>query len=200
MLVPKPPMPVGRRRAVAEMTVAWKQVAAIEPSHVFEIEGDARDAGLPAVLARDSGLEPPIRFTVVYRMREYLALLHEHLPASMRKWELARGKRPRQELNWSSRVGIRLLLPLIGVPGFLLKKRRMPVCDFTIDAAGIERRTRDGTLHVAWTDVVQVHRYAQAYLVDKGSGGLPLPYRCLDAAQRAAFERLLSRFGHDTPV
>jgi hypothetical protein len=35
VLVPKHPRPVGRRRAVAEMTVAAKQVATIAPGHVL---------------------------------------------------------------------------------------------------------------------------------------------------------------------
>ena len=37
MLFPKPPRPVGRRRAVAEMVVAWKQAAPIAVGHVFEV-------------------------------------------------------------------------------------------------------------------------------------------------------------------
>jgi hypothetical protein len=37
MLVPKPPRPVGRRRAVAEMIVAYKQAAPIPVGHVFEL-------------------------------------------------------------------------------------------------------------------------------------------------------------------
>jgi len=35
MLVPEHPRPVGRRRAVAEMTVAAKQAVAIEPGHAL---------------------------------------------------------------------------------------------------------------------------------------------------------------------
>lgn len=37
MLVPKPPRPVGWRRAVAEMIVAYRQVAPIPVGHVFEL-------------------------------------------------------------------------------------------------------------------------------------------------------------------
>ena len=37
MLVPKPPRPVGRRRAVAEMIVAYKQAAPIAVGHVFQL-------------------------------------------------------------------------------------------------------------------------------------------------------------------
>ena len=35
MLVPKPPLPVGRRRAVAEMIVAVRQAAPIGVGHVY---------------------------------------------------------------------------------------------------------------------------------------------------------------------
>ena len=94
-----------------------------------------------------------------------------------------------------------LLVPLIGPPVFWRKKRLMPVCRFAIDAHGIERRAGGGRLAFAWDEVRAVHRLRGAYLVDKGAGGLPLPYRCFDAAQREAFEQLLaSRFPHDTPV
>ena len=41
MLVPKHPRPVGRRRAVAEMTVAAKQAAAIAPGHVLVLPAAA---------------------------------------------------------------------------------------------------------------------------------------------------------------
>jgi hypothetical protein len=37
MLVPRPPLPVGRRRAVAEVSVAWKQAAPIRAGHVYEL-------------------------------------------------------------------------------------------------------------------------------------------------------------------
>ena len=37
MLFPKPPRPVGRRRAVAEMIVAYKQAAPIAVGHVYQV-------------------------------------------------------------------------------------------------------------------------------------------------------------------
>jgi len=37
MLFPKPPRPVGRRRAVAEMIVAYKQAAPIVVGHVYQV-------------------------------------------------------------------------------------------------------------------------------------------------------------------
>lgn len=196
MLAPRPPRLPPARRAVPEMAVRYQQPASISTGHVLpakvatlEIEAVPVDA------------EPALRFTVVYALREYLAILSDHLPAGLRNWERARAKAPRDGLSWSSRIALRVLLPIMGTPVFLMKKRRMPVCEFVIDASGIERRTRDGTLQVPWSDVVKVHRYTQAYLIDKGRGGLPIPYRCLTGEQRAGFERLLlSRFGDDTPI
>lgn len=46
MLFPKPPRPVGRRRAVAEMIVACKQAAPIAVGHVYQVPGT--DAAPPA--------------------------------------------------------------------------------------------------------------------------------------------------------
>ena len=55
--------------------------------------------------------------------------------------------------SWPARLTLALMLPLAGPPVFLLKKRRMPVCRFTVDAQGIERRAGGGRLAVAWSDV-----------------------------------------------
>ena len=198
MLVPRHPTPVGRRRAVAEQSVAWTQAATIAPGHVLEATDAPRDALPPVAAQADVGKAPPICFAVVYRLPEYLGLLREHLPRQLRQQAQAqaRGHAGTGSLSWCYRLALRVLIPLIGTPMFLLKKRRMPVCRFAIDHERIERVAGAGTLSVDWADVVAVHRYANAYLVDQGDGGLPLPYRCLSAQQRAAFEHLLrSRFG-----
>jgi len=54
MLVPQHPRPVGRRRAVAEMTVAAKQAAAIESGHVLVLPA------APAVGPGGSSATPPL--------------------------------------------------------------------------------------------------------------------------------------------
>jgi len=54
MLVPKPPRPVGRRREVAEMTVAAKQAAAIVPGHVLVLPATAAPPPAPAETPPDS--------------------------------------------------------------------------------------------------------------------------------------------------
>ena len=187
MLVPQHPRSVARRREVAEMTVAVRQAPAIEPGHVVEA---VPVASIPALRpdARDAGT---IRVTVVYRWREYLAVLHEFMPVQMRAWERSRGRNPGRGLSWRSRLALAVLVPLVGTPAFFLKKRRLPVCHFTIDARGIERAARGGRLYTPWDEVVAVHRLQNAWLVAMRDGAMPLPHRCFDAAQRARFEHLV---------
>jgi len=201
MLFPQHPRPVGRRRAVAEMTVAARQAAAITPGHVLQVADDRPGPDAPVARAPGPAAEAALRFTVVYRLAEYLAILREALSARVRAGERARGPGAGGRPSLLSRLALMLLVPLVGTPVFLLKKRRMPVCRFTVDTGGIARESADGRLHVAWRDVVAVHRLQTAWLVDTGDGGLPIPHRCLDAVQKAAFERLLvSHFPQHTPI
>jgi len=62
MLVPKHPQPVGRRRAVAEMTVAARQAAAIAPGHVLVLPAAAPpspgQAAAPPGDAEDPAVSP----------------------------------------------------------------------------------------------------------------------------------------------
>jgi hypothetical protein len=183
---------VPRRRAVVEMTVAWKQAAPIPAGHVVEMTRQPHGADLPGTRSPPS---PSIRFTVRYRLREYLAIVGEYLPRRLLELQRSRAKARPRRLGWGARLILALMVPLVGGPLFLLKRRRMPVCRFTIDAERIRREAGGRVLSVPWADVVAVHRLAGAWMIDKGDGAMPLPFRCLGAAQREAFERLLaSRF------
>ena len=170
------------------MTVAVRQAAAIEPGHVV----DATPVASPAARLPEPRDDEAIRLTVAYNLREYLAILREFMPVQMLEWERSRGRRPGRGLSWSSRLALALLVPLVGTPAFLLKKRRLPICRFTIDASGIQRRARGDRLRVAWNEVVEVHRLKDAWLVAMRNGAMPLPHRCFNATQRVAFERLLA--------
>lgn len=186
MLVPRPPSLPPARRAVAEATVRYQQPAAISAGQVLPARTIA-----PDTITAPGDVEPSLHFSVVYELREYLAIMQEHLPAGVQAWQRAHAKTPRDRLSWSSRLALFILVPLMGTPIFLMKKRRMPVCRFSIDARGIERRTKRSTLRVAWSEVIAVHRYSRAYVIEKGNGGLPIPYRCLDGDERALLERML---------
>lgn len=197
MLFPRPPRPVPRQREVATAVVAHKQRAAITSEHVLQARPDAPVVD-PLVAREGAEATPAITLRVVYGLREYLAILREYLPEEMVSWEQARGKAADGRPSWQVRATVAMLVPLVGPPVFWRKKRLMPVCRFSIDAHGIERRAGGGRLAFAWDEVRAVHRLRDAYLINKERGGVPLPYRCFDDAQRAAFERLLqSRFPQD---
>jgi hypothetical protein len=74
---------------------------------------------------------------------------------------------------------------LLGTPLFLLKQRRMPVCDFTIDRAAIVRQAATGSFRHGWNDVTAVRSYSRGYLLVFRRGVVPIPFRCLDIGQLA---------------
>ena len=78
---------------------------------------------------------------------------------------------------------IDLWIALVAPPLFLLKKRRMPVCEFRIDGRGIERTSRLGTLVRSWDEVRMVRRYSRGYLLMFARGGIPIPFRCMNEHQ-----------------
>ena len=157
---------------------------------------------------------PPIRFSVSYTLAEYMSILRghigfilRHMPAQQRRRQtwipLAIGV-VAGLLAWTAGPGwigyalaaasalallslpftLDLWIGLIAPPVFLLKKRRMPVCEFRIDGHGIERSSRLGTLSKTWDEVKMVRRYERGYLLMFARGGIPIPFRCLDQQQQ----------------
>ena len=117
-----------------------------------------------------------IEFSVSYGFREYCQVCFDHMPHEFP--ELKPGRVARVFISAGLFVA------------FTLKKSKMPICDFRIDASGIRRHTRLGLLDTAWPQVKAIHRYSTCYLVVKASGALPIPYRCLDQAQTSRLEAL----------
>ena len=62
MLFPKPPRPVGRRRAVAEMIMAYKQAAPIAVGHVYQVPSveAVPQANEPAGAKPQADAPPPL--------------------------------------------------------------------------------------------------------------------------------------------
>lgn len=162
------PQPVDRARPVAEQSVRHEQPA------------------LPALASPPTGRNPPapasapIRFTASYGLREYSAVVRQHLAAVLAQRGMAH-----RRLG----PGTWLLMALLIPPIFLFKKLRVGDCRFEIDARGLTRHSRAGTLALAWREVSAVHCYGGAYLVAKpGGGAMPLPYRCFSADERRRFD------------
>ena len=128
-----------------------------------------------------------ISFSATYSLREYLSFVNDHLPDGLAELgSLSMGMRPGL---------IRPFLLAASTVSFFFKKRRMPVCEFTIDENEIRRTTREGTLVVPWSKVRRVFRYSQGYVVRDEKGVLALPYRCFTPEAKAAFETWSGPFG-----
>lgn len=130
-----------------------------------------------------------IEFSVSYSLSEYLSMVQDHYPNALAEYYSQRGK-PIKRL---SRLA-KLLVGLVASIAFYFKKRRMPVCHFTIDGERIQRVTPDGVLNIPWTDIVAVRRYTQGYMLQKSRGAVPLPYRCLAGDQRKLLEVFIQRW------
>lgn len=72
---------------------------------------------------------------------------------------------------------------LLATPLFLLKKRRMPLCEFTIDRVAVARSSKAGEYRRGWDEVKGVRSYSRGYLVLFERGAVPIPFRCLDGVQ-----------------
>ena len=121
-----------------------------------------------------------IRFTVSYRLGEYREVVRDHMSQTV----------PHVRSSRLARVFTAVFIPLV----FALKKRKVGDCEFVIDDAGVRRRAKDGDVLVEWQSVTAIHRYSSSYLIEKNKGAMPIPYRCLDAAQRDRLEQLLRRW------
>jgi hypothetical protein len=151
--------------------------------HVVRQEARRLDSHTLTVDVPDApSVAPPpaaqaIRFDVVYTLPEYLGFVRDHLAFLRRR---------------TAGPLLRTLIILIGTPVFFIKKRRMPSCAFCIDAHGIERRSRAGTLVRNWAEIESVRRYRRGYLVSYDRGAMPIPFRCMDREQETAFRKLAS--------
>ncbi len=207
------PRPLHRKEVA--MHVVRREERRVDSHTLLVDAGDAPDAALPPAA-------PAIRFDVVYTLSEYLGFLRDHLAFLLRRappsTRLRRNAGPlacalvAAALAWLAGPGAwrtvmgacaalaLACLPaaagawvaLVGTPVFFIKKRRMPRCAFRIDAHGIERESRAGTLARSWADIDGVRRYRRGYLVMYDRGAMPIPFRCMDRAQEAAFRRLAS--------
>ena len=199
---PQPPY----RKEVAMQIVQQKQKAFSNTELMID-SSPSGEVGAPPD-------DAPIRFSVSYTLAEYMSILRAHLAFIMRHtpaakrlrqtavplalgvltglaaWVLAPGW-ARNALAVASTLSflwlpftIDLWIALVAPPVFFLKKRRMPVCEFRIDGRGIERTSRRGTLVRSWDEVRMVRRYRRGYLLMFAKGGIPIPFRCLDAHQQ----------------
>ena len=135
--------------------------------------------------------------TVSYGLGEYMSIVRDygiwHQATNGGKAEAIRNTR-----GLLHRLYHAATVYLLAPPIFLLKKRVVGKCEFTIDRQLVKRRSKSGDVELPWKDVLRVHRLSVAYLVEKDGGAMPLPYRSFSQPQRDVFENILAENDIDT--
>jgi hypothetical protein len=143
--------------------------------------------------------DQPIRFSVSYTLIEYLSMVREHVAFLLRHQPQA--VKRRRVLVPLACAATALALAAGVTPVFLLKKRRTPVSDVTIDRRAIERSSTRGEFRRNWDEVKSVRRYSRGYLLVFERGALPIPFRCMNTGQLERFRAFaLARGPHITPA
>ena len=121
-----------------------------------------------------------VTFRVRYRQGEYLSIVREHILAQP---SLASSG----QLN---RALLSALASIFGTVFFLVKSLRIGACQFQIGDSGIVRESRHGKKKILWREVTGIRRYNSGYLIELGTGAMPIPYRVLSPVQRVNVESL----------
>ena len=117
-------------------------------------------------------------FSVRYTLFEYTRFMWQHCGYLIR----------RRRVGFVSTHWLLLKSTFMAALHFVLQGRGQRTYEFTIDAHGIVRTCGTGVTLIPWRDVTAIRRYASGYMLVLARGTLPLPGRCLDAAQAAALD------------
>ena len=134
----------------------------------------------------------PIDLSVSYGLREYISFVRDfgvwHQATEGGKTEFMPGKRGAYA-RFIHTATVYLLAP----PIFIVKKRAVGECKFTIDENRVLRQSKSGDVELPWTQVQRVHRLTRAYLIQEEEGAMPIPYRAFTHEQLEEFESILHR-------
>ena len=185
------PRSAWRSREVAELSARVSRIQVIDDNFVLRVSPHTNSDQLPQLIAMKQALpvDQTLEFSVSYSLSEYLSIVQEHAPGALTAYYSQRGK----PLRRMPRLLNFLLIPIATV-AFYFKKRRMPICHFTISSEQIKRDTKDGVFEIPWIDVVAVLRYTLGYLIQKSKGTVPLPYRCLSRNQTKVLEAFIQQW------
>ena len=138
--------------------------------------GSAGAPALPTVVTKLGELH----FFVRYSLREYTAFMWQHGGFLIR----------RRRIRWPASLYLRIKSTASAALNFVLLGRGRRTYEFTIDEHGIVR-TSGGVTLINWADVMAVRTYSRGFMMVLKRGTLPIPYRCLNEAQRGAMRGLV---------
>jgi len=129
----------------------------------------------PFLQAQDVASLVPIEFSVRYGFWEYVAFMWQHAGYLIRRRRIAAPASWYMQCKSTWSAGFH----------FILQGRSRVTYQFTIDQHGIVRSGPGGVTLIAWHDVTGMRSYPRGRMLLLKRGTLPLPARCLDAAQSA---------------
>jgi len=123
-----------------------------------------------------------IEFSLSYTLEEYRSIVGDYCINVVQ--EKDREKHSKKAVNaiFPARL-LRFLIRTILSIFFYFKKRDMPVCDFMISESEISRKTKQGTLTVSWSELTELYKSSQGFILIDDEGGLPIPFRCMSSAE-----------------
>jgi len=160
-------------RAVAMQVAEQKK---LPPPDTSTITIEHEDVSIPELRQR-SGTEgastAPIRINVALQLREYLDF----------RWASAQPKKNRMRLPDQVR----------GTLWYFLRARHAQASTVDIDEQQIRLTGSEGTSVWRWQDVREVRPYPSGYLLRLADISIPVPYRLLNADQRARFRAIMRK-------
>lgn len=169
----KPPRPVEGRVPLAALVQRHH-----ERSLELPVEEAVPEIGTPFVAAIGVGSMPfALHFLVRYTLGEYIGFMWQHAGYLIRRRRVGR-------VNSGY---LRMKSTLTAALHFILLRRGSRTYEMTIDAHGIVRVSDSGVTLIGWDDVRLIRRYRSGFLVVLKRGTLPIPYRCLNEDEIAAF-------------
>lgn len=127
---------------------------------------------------------------VSYRLQEYLQILFDFAPLEHHRRAVLKGKAAPDEQPRKMSWHIKGMLFVVGSAAYFYKVSKVGACNFQVHSGGVDRTSKGGTLKTPWSAVTQVNVLSGAYLVQKASGAMPIPFRCMSASEREEFEVL----------
>jgi hypothetical protein len=148
----------------------------LPPPDTTTITVEHEDVSIPELRQRAgamAGIAAPIRISVALQLREYLDF----------RWANTRSKKNK----------MRLPDTVAGTLWYYLRVRHATASAIDIDEQQIRRTGAGGTSVWSWRDVREVRPYPTGYLLRLADTSMPIPYRLLNADQRARFRAMIQR-------
>lgn len=170
----KHPKPVDTRRPVATLMQRHQ-----ERTLELPLEEAVPEIGAPIVSmpAAPGAMPFALHFLVRYSLSEYVGFMWQHAGYLIRRRRVGR---------FNSNY-LRVKSTVTAAMHFILLRRGSRTYEMTIDDHGIVRVSDSGVTLIAWDDVRLIKRYRNGFLMVLKRGTLPIPYRCLNEGDIAAF-------------